>query len=211
MSVALYDEALLKKLQAWTKDTAVTLVSPDDSRTLFSVIADTNNDQPLKLPIIALKRPGGFSILRKGKSPLSSSGATLEANVDRSRQLNAIPISIPYQIDIYTRYLNEADEYVRNIVFNIINYPKLDIVIPYRDENRIHHSNIRLEGEVSDNSEIPERLVKGQFTRMTMRIDIDDAYLFDVKQKDVLKIHCVKTDVEGIEEVAVDSEDIKMK
>ncbi len=211
MSVKLYDDALLQKLLNWTRDTQVTIVSPDDSRTLFSVVADKNNDTPIQLPLIALKRPGGFSILRKGKSPLSASGATLDATKYSTKQLNAIPISIPYQIDIYTRYLEEADEYVRNIVFNIINYPKLDIVIPYNDENRIHESNIRLEGEVSDNSDIPERLIKGQFTRMTMRIYIDDAYLFDVRYRDVLKVHCVNTVVEGKEEVAVDSKDIKMK
>ena len=39
-----------------------------------------------------------------------------------------------------------------------------------------------------NNSDIPERLVSGQFTRMTMRIDIDDAYLFDVRYRDVYSI-----------------------
>ena len=183
MSVSLYDEAILKKFQGWTKDTAVTIVSPNDSRSLFSTIIDTTNDQPLKLPIIALKRPGGFTILRTGKNPLSHNGLTLDANQELLSKLNAIPISIPYQIDVYTRYLNEADEYIRNLVFNIINYPKLDIVIPYNGENRVHYSNIRLAGDIEDNSDIPERLVPGQFTRMTMRIDVDDAYLFDVRHK----------------------------
>ena len=188
MSVGLYDEALLKKFQAWTKDTAVSILSPNDTRKLFSVIADTTDDSPIKLPLIALKRPGGFSILTKGKKPLSFDGATLDANHDKASQLNAIPISIPYQIDIYTRYLNQADEYVRNLVFNIINYPKLEIVIPYNNSNYVHDCNIRLTGEVEDNSDIPERLVSGQFTRMTMRIDIDDAYLFDVRYRDVYSI-----------------------
>jgi len=33
---------------------------------------------------------------------------------------------------------------------------------------------------VSDNSDIPERLIKDQFTRMSLKINIDDAYLFSV-------------------------------
>lgn len=208
MSVALYDEAFLKKLQAWTKDTQVTILSPDESRSLFAVNADLNNDSPIKLPLIALKRVGGFNILRTGKGPMSASGATLSATTERSRQLNAIPISIPYQLDIYTRYLREADEYVRNIVFNIVNYPRLDIIIPYNDENRIHESNIRLEGEVNDNSSIPERLISGQFTRMTMRINIDDAYLFDVRKRDVIQIHCVNLKADDLYESAVDFQDV---
>ena len=188
MSIALYDNAFLEKLQAWTKDTTVSIMSPSDSRTLFENVADTTNDSPIQLPLISLKRPGGFTILNTGKRPLSFDGATLDANHDRASQLNAIPISIPYQLDIYARYQREADEYIRNLVFNIINYPKLDIVIPYNNQNYIHHSNIRLAGEVDDNSDIPERLISGQFVRMSMRIDIDDAYLFDVRYRDVYTI-----------------------
>ena len=188
MSVGLYDETFLEKLKGWTKGTAVTIVGPDETNRLYQQIADTTNDSPIKLPFISLKRPGGFTILNTGKKPLTFDGATLDANYDKAKQLNAIPISIPYQLDIYTRYRNEADEYVRNIVFNIINYPKLDINIPYNGANYIHHSNIRLAGEVDDASDIPERLISGQFVRMSMKIDIDDAYLFDVRYRDVYSI-----------------------
>ena len=188
MSVKLYDDAFMKKLQNWTKDTVVTIVSPTETRQLFEVIADTRNDKPIQLPLLVLRRPGGFTILDASKKPLSFDGLTLDATHEKASQLNAIPISITYQLDIYTRYLHEADEYVRNLVFNIINYPKLDVVIPYNDENYVHHSNIRLAGEVEDNSDIPERLIAGQFTRMTMRIDVDDAYLFDVRYRDVYSV-----------------------
>ena len=188
MSVGLYDKTFLEKLQSWTKDTAVTIVGPDETNILYQQIANDSNDSPIKLPFIALKRPGGFTILNTGKRPLTFDGATLDANYDQAKQLNAIPISIPYQLDIYTRYRHEADEYVRNIVFNIINYPKLDINIPYNGANYIHHSNIRLAGEIDDASDIPERLISGQFVRMSMKIDVDDAYLFDVRYRDVYTI-----------------------
>jgi hypothetical protein len=188
LSVGLYDSTFLEKLQSWTKGTAVTIVGPDETNRLYQQIADNNNDSPIKLPFISLKRPGGFTILNTGKRPLTFDGATLDANYDKAKQLNGIPISIPYQLDIYTRYRNEADEYVRNIVFNIINYPKLDINIPYNGANYIHHSNIRLAGEIDDASSIPERLISGQFVRMSMKIDVDDAYLFDVRYRDVYSI-----------------------
>ena len=207
MSVGLYDDAFLAKLQAWTKDTAVTIVSPSDSRRLFETISDKTNDGPIKLPLISLKRPGGFTILNTGKRPLSFDGATLDANYERASQLNGIPISIPYQLDVYARYQNEADEYIRNLVFNIINYPKLDIVIPYNNENYVHHSNIRLAGEVEDNSDIPERLISGQFVRMSMRIDIDDAYLFDVRYRDV---YSIEMSAEIRDDIIEDSKEIKI-
>ena len=185
MSLKLYDDAFINKLKSWTNDTSLNIVRPEETKRLFEVLADEGNDKPIKLPILSLKRSGGFSILHNAKHPMSHSGATLDANSTKSKILNMIPISIPYQLDLYTRYMEEADEYIRNLVFNIINYPKLDIVIPYNSENRVHVSNIRIAGEVEDNSDIPERLISGQFTRYSLKIEIDDAYLFDVKYKDV--------------------------
>ena len=50
-------------------------------------------------------------------------GATIEATLKKSKSLQAIPIRLQYQIDIFTRYREEADEYLRNFVYNILNYP----------------------------------------------------------------------------------------
>lgn len=196
MSIRLYDDAFIKKLQSWTKGTNVSVVGPNETKRLFEMIADEGNDSPIKLPIISLKRPGGFTILHTTKRPLSFDGLVVDATTEKTKQINAIPISIPYQIDIYTRYLEEADEYIRNLVFNIINYPKLDIVIPYYDEGRTHVSNIRIAGDVEDNSDIPERLISGQFTRYSIKIEIDDAYLFDIKYRDVYKFS-FETDIKN--------------
>ena len=78
--------------------------------------------------------------------------------------------------------------YIKNIVFNIINYPVVKIDIPYHDLGLSHYSNIRISSDVEDNSDIPERLITTQFKRYTIEIVIDDAYLFDVKVKDNLTI-----------------------
>lgn len=194
MSVGLYDEAFINKLKAWTKDTAVTILTPNETKNLFAILADKSNDNPIELPIISLKRPGGLSVLNTGKSPLSNNGMRLFVNSDMGKRLRAIPINIPYQLDVYTRYQDEADELIRNIVYNIINYPRLDIVIPYYDENYIHHSNIRMQSDIEDTSDVPERLVPGQFTRMTIHIYIDDAYLFDINYSKTKKI-CINSNV----------------
>ena len=188
MSVGLYDKAFIDKLESWTRDTKVTIVGPNDTERLFQVIADGQNDKPIQLPLISLKRAGGFTVLNTGKRPLSFDGALLDATDENSKNLNAIPISIPYQLDLYTRYRNEADEYIRNIVFNIINYPKMIIDIPYNNEHYKHAANIRMSGDVEDNSDIPERIITGQFYRMSINIVIDDAYLWDVRYRDVYSI-----------------------
>ena len=188
MAVRFYDEALVAKLKKWTQDTDVTLLGVNETKRRFEVLADKNNDQPIKLPLITLSRNGGYTILSKNKKPLSYDGNTFVRSNEKSALLNGIPISIQYQIDIYTRYLEEADEYARNIVFNIVNYPKLNIEIPYEDLGLTHDANIMLSSDVDDNSDIPERLIPSQFTRLTIGIVIDDAYLFDVRIKKNLSI-----------------------
>ena len=188
MSVKLYDDALLNKFKKWVANTPTVLTGVNETKRLFETVIDKNNDKPIQLPLIALSRPGGYSILNKNKRPLTHIGMTAVLNEKRGAKLNVVPISISYQIDIYCRYLEEADEYARNLVFNIINYPKLEVDIPYENQGLSHVSNIRLNSDVEDNSDIPERLIPGQFTRFTMMLEIDDAYLFDLRIKDNISI-----------------------
>lgn len=193
MSLKLYDDALIEKLKNWTQNTSITITGPNESRRLFETIADKTDDKAIQLPLIALTRTGGYSIVDYGlgKQPSSYDGFTLNANHVQASQLNIIPINLTYQLDVYTRYFEEADEYVRNLVFNLINFPRLTINIPYNNENRKHNAHIHIQSDVEDNSDIPERLIPGQFTRFTLHFTIDDAYLWDVRYRDVYTI-CTK-------------------
>lgn len=184
MAVYLYDEALVNKIKLWTQNTDIHVYGPNETSRLFATIADEQNDKPIKLPLISISRPEGFTVTTPNKQPLSFDGMTTEASYEKSIMLNAIPISLAYQIDIYTRYQKEADEFVRNLIFNIINFPVVTVKIPYNKADIEHDSQIILDGNVQDNSDVPERIVPGQFTRYTLSITMPDAYLWDVRVRD---------------------------
>lgn len=188
MSIKLYDDALTTKIKNWTNDSSLTITSPDETKKLFQYKADIKNDSPIQLPLIAISRGKTINIQNTSKKPTTFDSLTLEATSKMIKSLSQIPIKLNYQIDIYTRYFQECDEYLRNFVFNIINYPKLDIVIPYNDINYTHTSNIRMINEVQDNSDIPERLIAGQFTRFTIQIEVDDAYMWSVPIRNNLNL-----------------------
>jgi len=188
VGVRLYDEALLTKLQGWTRNTKLNITGVNDTRRVFQVIGDKTGDEPIKLPLITLSRPAGYEILNTNKKMLTFDGALIGVSEKYGKQLNAVPIQINYQLDVYAKYLAEADEYARNLVFNIINYPKVTVTLPYNDSKFEHDSNIRLLSEVQDNSDVPERLIPGQFTRLSLSITIDDAYLFDIRVRDNISI-----------------------
>lgn len=194
MAISYYDEAVLNKIKRWVKDPKMKITSPEETRRLFQYIADESRDEQITLPLIALRRGRDIRLLNRSKRPLTFDGVTLAATTGKVMSLSAIPIDIDYQIDIYTRYAEEADEYVRNFVFNIINYPKITVTIPYNGVNYEHDSNMRLINDIEDNSDIPERLIPGQFTRYTLSFNVDDAYLFSVPMRDALAIE-VETEV----------------
>lgn len=76
---------------------------------------------------------------------------------------------------------------MRNLVFNIINFPMLEVIIPYNDRSIHHKSAIRIITDVTDNSD-DNRLSIGQFTRFSIGISIDDAYLWDTRIRDNISI-----------------------
>lgn len=186
--VKLYDDALIKKLNDWTQDTDIHIYNSDSFKSVISMQADTSGDKSIKLPIVVLRRSGGYQITNFNKRPLTYDGLTLDATESRSIQLNAIPIRIDYQLDIYAKYLEEADIYAREFVFNFINFPTVPVTIPYNNQSIIHNSTVRISDVIEDNSDIPERMVPGQFTRLTLSLNIDDAYLWDVRARNTVKI-----------------------
>lgn len=188
MSVGLYDIAVKNKIVKWILDPELTILDPDETSRLYQYRADISGDKPLKLPLIALSRARDIEILATNKKPMAYMGKTFNSNYSVSDNLNAIPISIEYQIDIYTKFKHQADEYVRNFVFNLVRHPKIELDIPYNESDLKYISYMSLLSPISDNSDIPERLIPGQFTRMTLRIKLPDAYLFSYDYKDIPKI-----------------------
>lgn len=188
MGAYLYDEALLQKVKGWTVNSQIQVYGTDETKRLFEVTADNSNDKPIQLPIITIDRPGGYTVINPTKKPMTFDGATLKADMKKALQLNAIPITLKYQIDIYARYFKEADLFARDLVFNFINHPKLDVHIPYKEEDVVHTANLILDNDVADNSSVPQQLSIGQFTRLSLNLTLDEAFLWDVRIRDVISI-----------------------
>ena len=188
MAIYLYDEAVTNKIKKWVKDPHLTITSPDETRRLFEYRADINGDRPIQLPLVALRRDPNIQLRNVNKHSPTFDGVVVQATTKKVETLNVVPITITYQLDIYCRYTREADEYARNFIFNLINYRKVTVEIPYNDSHIEHDSNITIVGDLVDNSDIPERLLPGEFTRYIITFMFDDAYLFSVPIRDAITI-----------------------
>ena len=196
MSVTLYDEAIVNKIKkAMGED--VRVLSPDETMDLFKIKADMNNDKPIALPFISITRDRNIDLEYPHKKMMTFDGIMLDADNNTTLQIDAIPMKLGYSIEIYTRYKKDADAYMREIVFGLVNNPVVKIILPYHNINYPHWSNIQLLSTIEDNSDVPNRLASDQFTRWTISFTIDDAYLFSLPY--VPNVHIGDTELETIE------------
>lgn len=187
MAIRYYDEALANKINSWlpkSKNRKIQVLKPDEVKRLFTIEADERNDKPIQLPLIAISRETQIDVMHPTKRAMSFDGLMLKSDGKHTLQLDAVPIALTYQIDIYTRHFDEGDELLRELIFKIINNPQLTITLPYNNQNLIQVCAMKMQGQVEDTSSISERIFSGQFTRWTLRVDIDGAYLYSIPYVD---------------------------
>lgn len=186
MAISYYDEAVTQKIKNWLADSSkLRVLSPDESNRLIQLAADDSNDKPLKLPLIALSRNKDIELESAIKQNKSFDGFILNKDVMTATavHMNVIPIKTTYQLDIYTKKRIEADEYVRQYLFKLINNPQIIIEIPYNNYIIQHTANLRVLNTISDTSDIPTHIFSGQFYKWTIQLELQDGFLFSIPQK----------------------------
>lgn len=191
MAISYYDEAVTQKIKGWLADsTKLRVLSPDENARLIQLAAEDSNDQPLKLPLIAISRNKDIEITSAIKQNKSFDGLIIGQDTQTAKtiHLNVIPIKTTYQIDIYTKKRIEADEYIRQYLFKLINNPQIIIEIPYNNYIVKHTANLRVLDTVSDTSDISTHIFPGQFYKWTIQLELQDGFLFSIPQKQGWKI-----------------------
>lgn len=195
MAISYYDEAVTQKIKNWLADSSKLIVlSPDESARLIQLHAEDSNDAPLKLPLIAISRNKDLEIESTIKQNKSFDGLIIERDSTNATtvHLNVIPVKTTYQLDIYTKKKIEADEYVRQYLFKLINNPQIIIEIPYNNYIIRHTANLRVLNTVSDTSDISTHIFAGQFYKWTIQLELHDGFLFSIPQKQGWKIISVE-------------------
>lgn len=189
MAISYYDEAVTQKIKGWLADSSkLRVLSPDEATRLIQLQAEDTEDQPLKLPLISISRNKDIEIESAIKQNKSFDGLIIERAETKAStvHLNVIPIKTTYQIDIYTKKRIEADEYVRQYLFKLINNPQIIIEIPYPHKDNCfvrHTANLRVLNTISDTSDIATHIFPGQFYKWTIQLELQDGFLFSIPQK----------------------------
>ena len=186
MAINYYDEAITQKIKNWLADSSkLRVLSPEESNRLIQLAAEDSNDKPLQLPLIAISRNKDIEIGSAIKQNKSFDGLVIgkDETTASTIHLNVIPIKTTYQLDIYTKKRIEADEYVRQYLFKLINNPQIIIEIPYNNKIVRHTANLRVLNTISDTSDISAHIFPGQFYKWTIQLELHDGFLFSIPQK----------------------------
>ncbi len=186
MAISYYDEAVTQKIKGWLADNSkLRVLAPDETTRLIQVVAEDSKDKPLTLPLIAISRNKDIEIESAIKQNKSFDGLVIAQDkvTAETVHLNVIPVKTTYQLDIYTKKRIEADEYVRQYLFKLINNPQIIIDIPYSGYLVRHTANLRVLNTVSDTSDIPNHVFPGQFYKWTIQLELQDGFLFSIPQK----------------------------
>ena len=186
MAISYYDEAITQKIKGWLADSSkLRVLSPDETTRLFQLQAEDSGDEPLKLPLIAISRNKDIEIESAIKQNKSFDGLVIGRDTVKNTtvHMNVIPVKTTYQLDIYTKKRIEADEYVRQYLFKLINNPQIIIDIPYNNSTVRHTANLRVLNTVSDTSDISNHIFPGQFYKWTIQLELHDGFLFSIPHK----------------------------
>lgn len=186
MAIGYYDDAITQKIKGWLADSSkLRVLAPEESNRLIQLNAEDTNDAPLTLPLIAISRNKDIEIESTIKQNKSFDGLIIGKDIKTATtvHLNVIPIKTTYQLDIYTKKRIEADEYIRQYLFKLINNPQIIIEIPYNNLLVKHTANLRVLNTVSDTSDITTHIFPGQFYKYTIQLELQDGFLFSIPQK----------------------------
>ena len=186
MAISYYDDAVTAKIKGWVADNSnLRVLNPDETKRVIELHAEDSGDQPLKLPLLTISRNKEIEIANAIKQNKSFDGLVIDTDTTNAAtvHMNVIPVKTLYQLDIYTKKQLEADEYVRQYLFKLINNPQIIVEIPYNNYIIKHTANLRVLNSVSDTSDIPNHLFPGQFYRWTIQLELQDGFLFSIPYK----------------------------
>lgn len=186
MAISYYDDAITAKIKGWLADSSnLRVLTPDETNRVIELQAEDSGDKPIKLPLLTISRSKELEITNTIKQNKSFDGLIIQNDSANAAtvHMNVIPVKTLYQLDIYTKKQLEADEYVRQFLFKLINNPQIIVEIPYNNYVIRHTANLRVLNSISDTSDIPTRIFSGQFYRWTIQLELQDGFLFSIPYK----------------------------
>lgn len=196
VSVYAYDKALVSDLKARfssspVKDSKVNdtvqIGSPD---LMYNIIGQLNGDKPI-LPFVSLQRLNWqLNLDRQGYQTFIGDQVYTRLGVDNKPievRAQVIPITINWQLSVWTRDRITNDALVREILWYYHLRPSLLVYVQH-GLNIAHKFNIYFNSGIEDNSDLANQINNGTYFRQDLSLYSDDSYLWKANYQDKVEI-----------------------
>lgn len=192
-------QALCDKISKWYgKET--TMVT--DSQALLQKVAGEESDKDC-FPIYAVMMTEPPQVMHAGKTTLSSEGYAINRDIINTF-LRAVPCKLTFGIVGLFHSDAQRWDIWQQLTMLLINNPTIDVTIPYAEytnskgnkEKRTHTMTIEMMGNTRtvEPEDFGGGLAQGNIYGFEIEIEIPDAYIFDSKQDEEIKIELIETE-----------------
>ena len=148
----LYDDKLFDYFKETFKaDVAVVPVSE-----YWSVVSMHEEGQ-LQLPAIVLGRTTWTNAKDLESWVIAKKGRNDRIRNNKAIQEQAIPVQLDYTITLLATTQDDIDELTSEVLFCILNYPRLTIDLPYGSDRQIH-------GQIMQNGDLQDSTARDKFS-----------------------------------------------
>ena len=142
----LYDDKLYDYFKETFKaDVAVVPVSD------YWTVVSMHEEGQLQLPAIVLGRSAWTNAKELESWVIAKKGRTDRIRNNKLVNEQAIPVQLDYTITLLATTQDDIDELTSEVLFCILNYPRLTIDLPYGSDRQIH-AQIVQNGDLQDSS-----------------------------------------------------------
>lgn len=194
MSVYLYDNAIVNRIRTILGSNSIHIIPPEKAFTKSLV----EEDDPI-FPGVSIYRPS-YSLSTLGKTMTGYRVGRQEYSETLGQIIStkSIPISINYQVDVFTRFREQNDELTKELLWFFTLYPQHKITLKYDEYEKTVEFNVFLGEDITDNSDISDFENRGQYYRTSFYLTVDAAQLFLLNPSEEPKL-----------EVTIESYDLK--
>lgn len=201
MSLMYYDIAMTKRVKNLYPETY--FAAPEE---IFSMNAKNHGGTKIVMPMLGVYRLPDFSINPSyHNEPQTRFGVPLLVGQHKNPEFpnkpvasHMVPVSLQYQIDVYSVKREVCDGLAAELIMEFLEDPWVDVNIKSIGDDYVQKFSIKLEDSVSDNTSLTEFDETGRFYRLTLTLNIEQAYLTRIDK--TMVIDTVEVDYNIIDE-----------
>lgn len=177
--IQLYDEALFDYLKE-NVSSEVAIVPVSDYWRVISMHRETK----LSLPAVCISRSTSNPDREMKSWVIGRKGRTDRIQQNKRFTEQAIPMVLQYNLTALTTRQDDIDELTSELIFLILNKPKVTIQIPY-GSNRLVNAQIDVNGDVSDASSRDTFSETGFLYQSIIPVRMVGAGIFNVEKRNL--------------------------